>query len=103
MPAFVLQAQKRRGNDPEPTIGVGFTASRRLGKAVVRNRAKRRLREVVRQLLPQYGEAGTNYVLVARQAVTSCPYQQLEADLRKALARIHRRPARSPDDLAAEC
>jgi ribonuclease P protein component len=92
-PAFVLRACARREPDPEPTIGVGFTATRRLGRAVVRNRAKRRLREAARHVLPRHGEAGTNYVLIARQAVTTWPYRQLETDLAKALDRLRRRPA----------
>jgi ribonuclease P protein component len=95
-PAFVLQAQTRPDSDPAPTIGVGVTATRHLGTAVVRNRAKRRLRELARRVLPQHGEAGTNYVLIARQAVTTWPYRQLETDLVRALARLHRRTAATP-------
>lgn len=95
-PAFVLQAQRRTGPDAQPTIGVGFTATRRLGKAVVRNRAKRRLRELARRILPEFGEAGTNYVLIAREAVTTWPWRQMEADLVSALDRLHRRLPRSP-------
>lgn len=98
-PAFVLQARTRPEPDPEPTIGVGFTATRRLGRAVVRNRAKRRLRELARRVLPQHGEPGTNYVLIARQAVTTWPYRQLETDLVRALARLHRRPAAAASPL----
>ena len=94
-PAFVLLAQARPDPDPEPTIGVGFTVTRRLGKAVVRNRAKRRLREVARRVLPEHGEPGTNYVLVARQAVTTWPHRQLEMDLVHALRRLQRGRAAS--------
>ncbi|HFD16121.1 MAG TPA: ribonuclease P protein component [Rhodospirillales bacterium] len=87
-PAFVLQSCGRRENDPVPTIGVGFTATRRLGKAVVRNRARRRLREAARRVLPHWGQPGRNYVLIARQAVLTWPFDKLQDDLRDALRRM---------------
>ncbi len=88
MPALVVQSVPRPAEDPEPTIGVGFTASKRVGKAVARNRARRRLRELARRVLPVHGEAGRDYVLVARQAVLTCPFSELEAQLVQALARL---------------
>jgi len=93
MPALVVQSVPRPGPDPEPTIGVGFTASKRVGKAVARNRARRRLREAARRVLPVHGEAGRDYVLIARQAVLTCPFAELEAQLTEALKRLRGRDA----------
>lgn len=88
---FLLQARRRRPeeNDPE-AIRVGFTASKKVGNAVVRNRAKRRLREIARAVLPQEGRPGWDYVLVARPGATvERPFAALLADLRWALGKIH--------------
>ena len=90
MPAFVLQAARRPGADAVPTVGIGYTASRKIGKAVARNRAKRRLREAARALLPDLARPGWNYVLVARQAVLTCPFAELKSQLATALERVHR-------------
>jgi len=95
MPGFVLQARKR--NDPETQgVRVGFTCSKKVGNAVARNRAKRRLREIARELLPTLGKQGFDYVLIGRRLETAArPYHILLADLEKALHRIHQpRPKR---------
>jgi len=54
-----------RENSKRSGIGVGFTATKKIGNAVTRNRAKRRLREVARALLPELGRPGHDYVLIA--------------------------------------
>jgi len=89
-PAFVLQAGPRSAvaGGAEDEIGVGFTASRRVGKAVARNRARRRLVEAVRAVLPGPARPGYNYVIVARPAVLTCPFERLLSDLRTAFARL---------------
>ncbi len=69
-------------------VRVGFTASRRVGDAVVRNRAKRRLRAVASEVLASEGRAATDYVLIARAATAERPFAQLLADLRTALRRV---------------
>jgi len=101
-PAFVLQvAPRAAGRDA--TIGLGFTASRRVGNAVARNRARRRLAEAARKVLPGAAEPGYNYVLVARPVVLTCPFDRLLSDLTVAFARVTRtaprprRPAGRPD------
>jgi ribonuclease P protein component len=95
-PAFVLQAGPRRttpgADDTEAEIGVGFTASRRVGKAVARNRARRRLAEAARAVLPGPAQPGYNYVVVARPAVLTCPFDRLLRDLTTAFARVTRQP-----------
>ena len=70
--------------DPE-TVRVGFTATKRIGGAVVRNRAKRRLREAARALLPQHGEPGCDYVFIARQGTADRPWDRLLDDMKRAL------------------
>jgi len=71
-------------------IRVGFTASKKIGNAVARNRAKRRMRAVMRAVLPSGGQAGWDYVLVAKpQATVQRDYNDLLADLTRAFAQIH--------------
>lgn len=99
-PAFVLQAGPRGAAEE---IGIGFTASRRIGGAVARNRARRRLRAAVRALLPGAAKPGYDYVIVARPAILTCPFEVLLTDLAKAFARVIRqRPPGGPRGAAAE-
>jgi ribonuclease P protein component len=70
---------------------VGFTASRKIGNAVVRNRAKRRLRAAAAQLLPLLGRSGHDYVLVARATAVARPFAALLSDITQALNAAHRK------------
>lgn len=100
MPGLVVQALKlpSDGFSPsrDPALRVGFTATRKIGSAVIRNRAKRRLRAAVHDVLacgaPQGGPAAdlraADLVLVARQGTVERPYADLKADLRTALDRL---------------
>jgi len=93
-PGLILQIA------PQPSAGeasprVGFTASKRVGNAVARNRAKRRLRAAAASLLPVQGKMGTDYVLIARAGTRARSYAELLADLEGALHQIARpRPGR---------
>ena len=73
------------------TCRVGFTASRKVGNAVCRNRAKRRLRALARALLPLSARPGHDYVLVARTPVLILDFQALLDDLAAAIATAHRK------------
>lgn len=85
MSGFVLQYRTREDGD---TIRVGFTCSKKVGNAVARNRAKRRLREIARHVLPAHGKPGMDYVLIGRADVTANrPFDTLLDDLRTALER----------------
>ncbi len=70
-------------------LRVGFTATRKIGGAVERNRAKRRLRAAAAALLPLYGRGGNDYVLVARQETLTKPFNGLLDDLTQALRAAH--------------
>lgn len=86
---FLLQARDRA--DGEAGVRVGFTASKKIGNAVLRNRAKRRLRALAREVLAGLARPGWDYVLVARpEATVTRSYADLCTDLEGALASVHR-------------
>ncbi|MEI9995890.1 MAG: ribonuclease P protein component [Rhizomicrobium sp.] len=78
-------------------VRVGFTASRKVGNAVLRNRCKRRLRAAAAAVLPLCGRPGTDYVLVARQGTATRPFEKLTADLGEALRAAHLKLGRPGD------
>lgn len=84
-PTLLLEAKRRAADG---AIGLGLTATKKIGGAVVRNRARRRLREAARELLPKHGLPGVDYVLVARQAAPDAPWAALLDDLQNALIRL---------------
>jgi ribonuclease P protein component len=83
---LVLQARPRA--DGSPHIGIGFTATKKIGNAVVRNRARRRLKEAARLTLARCGTAGWDYVAVARAATPDLPFARLVSDFETAAAKV---------------
>lgn len=84
----------------EAASRIGITVSRKVGKAVVRNRARRRLRAAADRVLAQQAQPGCDYVLIGRAETVRRPFPLLVDDLERALARVHagkgRRPAPRP-------
>jgi ribonuclease P protein component len=88
MPGFVLLVRQRGdGND---RMRVGYTVTKKIGNSVVRNRMKRRLRALARELLPIAGVRGADHVLIGRQGGIERPFDQLRTELAKALAKVNR-------------
>ncbi len=86
---FLLQARAR--DDGTTTTRVGFTASKKIGNAVLRNRAKRRMRSLARAVLAPEARAGWDYVLVAKpNATVSREYTLLQDDMRSAIFAVHK-------------
>ena len=75
--------------EPNDEARAGFTVTKKVGNAVVRNRARRRLREAARAVLPLYASAGHDYVLIAREATPVRPFAALIDDLKQALRKVH--------------
>lgn len=75
----------------------GFTVTKKLGGAVVRNRIRRRLKAAVQELADQHVRAGFDYVVIAKRAALDQPFAALKKDLEDALHRVHHpRRARRP-------
>ncbi|MFN8983768.1 MAG: ribonuclease P protein component, partial [Alphaproteobacteria bacterium] len=80
-PGLVLQALAV----PEPSLRLGFTVTKKIGNAVIRNRARRRLKEAARLTLPGMALSGWDLVLIGRDATAERPFPLLIEDLRAAL------------------
>jgi ribonuclease P protein component len=94
-PGLVLQAASAPPSEAA-AVRVGYTASRKVGNAVVRNRAKRRLRAAAAEVLARAARQGTDYVLIARAGTGARAYADLVADLASALRQVDRtRPTRA--------
>jgi ribonuclease P protein component len=93
-PSLIVQARKR---DDDGIPRVGFTATKKIGNAVVRNRVKRRLRAVARLVLSPEARPGHDYVLIGRAGTGEKPFTSLIEDLNSALQRLHAAPYRAAD------
>ncbi len=83
MPGFVLLVRDRK--DGNPLKRVGFTVSKKVGGAVVRNRMKRRFRELAREIIPVRGHPGSDHVMIGRSGGIELDFRTLRTDLTRAL------------------
>lgn len=67
---------------------VGYTVTKKIGNAVVRNKVKRRFRELAREILPTEGIAGADHVLIGRNSAVDRDFDKLRTDLHRALAKV---------------
>ena len=89
-PGLILQAARRpEDSKVPPSPRIGFTASRKVGIAVRRNRARRRLKAAAEAVLPKAGQPGFDYVVIARNETLTRAFAELVADLETALRRVH--------------
>jgi ribonuclease P protein component len=89
-PGLILQARRQSDDQdiPERSLRVGFTVSRKVGNAVARNRARRRLKAAAEAVLPGQAAVGTDYVLIGRGETLKRPFGALIGDLETALAKL---------------
>jgi ribonuclease P protein component len=85
-PGFVLLVFDRRNDDP--AIRLGITITKKVGNAVIRNRMRRRFRELARELLPSLGKPGADHILIGRDAGIERDFGQLREDMTKALRKL---------------
>jgi ribonuclease P protein component len=88
MPGFVLLVRDRK--DSNPAMRVGFTVTKKIGGAVVRNRMKRRFRALAGELVPEQGFAGADHVLIGRAKGVERDFGLLRAELSGALDKLRR-------------
>lgn len=94
-PGLILQVLQHRSNGQSPDhtaqsgedLRVGFTVSRKVGNAVKRNRARRRLRAAVDAVMPEFGQPGHDYVVIGRGSTLTRDFEDLKSDLRESISR----------------
>lgn len=104
-PGLILQARRHAGAELESesveSRRVGFTVSRKVGKAVVRNRVRRRLKEAAERVLTDHARDDNDYVIIGRAASASRPFAALVKDLETALKKLDcYRNGEAPGDMA---
>ena len=85
-PGFILLVRDRKDSDPQ--MRVGFTVTKKIGGAVVRNRMKRRFRALARELVPAGGLAGADHVMIGRAKGIERNFGSLRSELAEALAKL---------------
>ncbi len=89
--AFIMQAAPTpdsKLSDLLPTIRLGLTASKKVGNAVMRNRARRRLRAIAAELLPTNAKPAYDFVLIARPATLTHDHAAMKKDLLWSLKKL---------------
>ncbi len=90
VPACLMEAKPRAASSPAPSgPRFGFTVTKKLGGAVVRNRIRRRLKAAVPSLAAQEAKDSYDYVIVARSAALDRPYADIVSDLTRAFRGVH--------------
>ena len=79
--SFNIQILK--DNELNDIIAVGYTATKKLGNAVIRNKAKRKMRELARKVITKYGKKNYYYVLIAKSSIFKTSFLDLEIELKK--------------------
>ena len=91
-PGLILQARTQTAEDTSDgefgVSRVGFTVSRKVGNAVVRNRVRRRLRDATAQVIPEQAKAGHDFVIIGRKGSLKRPFAALRRDLEKGLKQL---------------
>jgi ribonuclease P protein component len=86
MQGFILQVRAR--GDESPATRVGFTVTKKVGNAVIRNRMKRRLRALAREVIAEHGAAGADHILIGRAGQVEREFALMKTELIKALAKV---------------
>ena len=92
--SFLLQMLGREktadsGDSAQDTLRIGYTVTKKTGNAVVRNRIKRRMRELVRAVMPLHGQTSHDYVLIGKRAALDTKFETMIAELTSSLKRVH--------------
>jgi len=87
-PGMVLQASCDKSCGDAGHLRVGFTATKKTGNAVIRNRIKRRLRSLADEMLPKYAKPGWDFVLIGRKGTPTRNFEALKKDLKTALKKV---------------
>jgi ribonuclease P protein component len=98
--SFVLLVHPR--GDTNTAAGIGYTITKKVGNAVVRNRIKRRFRELARNILPKSGISGADHILIGKRAAMTQDFATLSQDLLTALARAARQIEKSAKPKSSE-
>jgi ribonuclease P protein component len=85
-PGFILLVRDRKNRDP--SMRVGFTVTKKIGGAVVRNRMKRRFRALAREIVPAKGLPGADHVMIGRAKGIEREFGLLRSELAQALDRL---------------
>ncbi len=91
--AVVVQALLRTDGK---AFRVGYTCTKKLGNAVIRNRIRRRMREAAKQVLPEIARFQTDYVLIGRMGAENRPFEDLRKDIISAVSRVHSGEGQKP-------
>ena len=87
-PGFILLVRDRK--DSDPAMRVGFTVTKKIGGAVIRNRMKRRFRALAREIVPAQGLPGSDHVMIGRANGIERDFAALHSELASALEKLRK-------------